>query len=208
MTKNIYLLDGDDVLLKTGERKIRWLKENLSNDDILDKTRTIESLQPYECSRTILVPIIGADAYDKMGFYVYSREGTLEIEPMEGALEGVKELSNTGEIYVVSARRPDHAQNMEEWSKLNDFHRYLTDVASTKDPKYETVPKVEDSKKVGIGVYLGAKMFVDDDGRHMPKNSVTGLDCILFGPIERDVGEHIIVAKNWDDVISHTRKYD
>jgi len=183
----------------------RWLRENLSDEDIKDQARTVESIQPYECSRTVLVPIIGEDSYNEMVRFVYSMNGKLRIKQVDGALDGVRELANMGDVYVVSARNPQQTKNTREWLNLHSFYKHLVDVASTEDPKYADVSKVEDSKKVGIGVHLGARMFVDDDERHMPQNPVDGLDCLLFGPLERNAGKHIIVAKNWSDVVKYAK---
>lgn len=74
-------------------------------------------------------------------------------------------------------------------------------MSSTEDPQYGNVEKLAGSKKVGIAKHLGAKVFVDDDERHMPIEPVEGLDCLLFGPGNRQQImtslPHIIIAPDW-----------
>lgn len=210
--KNLkFLLDADDVLLKTGDEKIRWLRGNLTEDDVVDKSRTLESILPYDCSRTALVPIIGHENYERMTVYVYSADGTTSTKPLDGALDSIKELAEMGRIYVVSARKPEQIQNTRNWLQANGFDPYIERAFSEKEPECIDIPVISGSKKVGIAKHLGAQMLVDDDERHMPKEPVEGVDCLLFGPGDREKiiasSHHVIIAPNWNDVVRYTRKY-
>ena len=209
MVTLISILDADDVLLNTGKAKVVWIRRNLNYADLEDKLRTVESINPWECNRTDITPIIGHENYERMGAFVYSREGTLPIQPIDGALQGVAELSSLGEIYVLSARKPEFTENVKEWLNNNGFYRYIKhdNVSSVSDPRYKDTPAVADSKKVGIAVEVGADMFVDDDRRHMPKEFLEGLQCLLFGETERkDIKPYIRIARNWGDVILCARE--
>ena len=145
------LLDADDILLRTGEKKVEWLRKHLTDEDLVDKTRTIQSIQPYECSLSALVPIIGQEVYTEMTSFVYSLEGTIPILQLEGALCGVQELSKLGDIYVVSARKPEQTKNTAEWCKRNNFFEYFIDIFSTEDPKYSHIEKVAIARMITIG---------------------------------------------------------
>ena len=202
MTKLTFVLDGDDVILRTGEKKVEYLRKHLKDSDLLVEGKTIESIKPEECSRSLLLPIIGKEKYYEMAEFVYSLEGTLPMQPVDGSLEGVRQLAQLGKIYILSARNPQQTQNTGKWCEKNDFAPHIVDVLSVRDLKYTDTILIKGSKKVGIALSLGANMFVDDDPRHMPKNKVEELDCLLFGNVERqNVPEHNIVTPTWKDVV-------
>jgi hypothetical protein len=206
--KNLkFLLDGDDVVLKTGDQKVIWLNDNLKAEDIQDKNKRLADILPEDCSRSVLVPIIGEDNYNRMVENIYSAEGTSRIRPVDGALAGVEELAKMGEVYVVSARRPDQVENTRTWLNANGFNPYIGDrVYAEKDPRFKDVEKEGGSKKVGIALNLGARMFVDDDERHMPNEPVS-VDCLLFGDQDRNVKPHILAVKNWRQVVEYAKIY-
>jgi len=200
-TENIFVIDGDNVILKTGERKLEYLKKHFGSE-------IVKGVSPYACSRALLGPIIGDKAYGELADFIYSAEGTSTIQPVEGAFEGVKKLAKMGEVYVLQARHVEQVKNSIEWFRQNGFDSYLSDVFSVMDPRFADIEEVSGSKKVGIAIHLGAKMFVDDEDRHMPKNPVDGLDCLLFGLVERNIGKHIIIVKTWEDVINYASKFE
>lgn len=202
-----FLLDADDVLLDTGDSKVKWMRANLTDNGLVDKSRTVESIAKHECNRTTLVQIIGEPNYEKMTGYVYSLEGTLSTPTYDGALQGVSELAKLGDIHVISARKPQDVENTKAWLKANGFYQFFGDnsVSSTGDVQYSGIAPVAGSKKVGIALHRGATIFVDDDERHMPSEPV-GVECILFGPGERlNTLGHIQIAKNWGEVIRYVR---
>ena len=132
----------------------------------------------------------------------------MPIPSVDGAVEGVMHLSKKGEVYVVSARKVDQTENTAKWCLKNGIVGYLQDVASTNDQKYAGVEKIAGSKKVRIAMHLGAKLFVDDDPRHMPNEAVDGLHVLLFGEAERrDVPGHITIARTWDDVKAYADRH-
>jgi len=198
--KNIFVIDGDDVILKTGPQRLEYLKKHFGSE-------IVKKVRAYKCNKTLLLPIVGEETYKEMGKHVYSAEGTSVIQPIEGALEGVKELAKIGKVYVLTFRSLEEVKNSIEWFKQNGFDSYLSDVFSVSDPRFASVKEVSGSKKVGIALKLGAKMLVDDDERHMPKNPVEGLNCLLFGPIKRNVGKHIIVTKTWEDITHYANRF-
>jgi len=197
------LLDGDDVILKTGDAKVAYIRKHLRDSDL--KGRTVESIRPEECSRSLLTPIIGPDAYNQMVSYVYSREGTLSILPVHGALRGLAALSSFAELYVATARTVEQAENVAESCRING--NIVKKVYSVVDPEFAEISEVAGSKKVGIALKLEAKLFVDDDTRHMPSEPVEGLQCLLFGEASRkNVPAYIQIARNWDEVVTYAQR--
>lgn len=205
--KEVILLDGDDVILRTGESKVAWLKKNFENKRLPDG-RNLYDLKPEECSRTLLVPTIGEKDYDNMGFYVYSEEGTSKTFPVEGAIEGVRELSKLAELYLVSARREDHIEAMKNWCKKYDIFDLFKEINSVKSLVYSNLAKTKNPQKLEIAKFHNARIFVDDDSRHMPETEVEGLTCVLFGNLERKNNPpHIKIARNWKEVINYCKNY-
>ena len=209
MTKPIFAIDGDDVILATGFMKKRWIEENIRDEQLIDKTRTIASISPYECNLTQLAPIIGRSNYFRMVNDVYGPEWTAATQPVPGALEGIEALAQNGNVEVITARRAWEVQNTVDWLRENGAA--IRSIKYVDDPDFSCVTAVAGSKKVGIAKHLGARMLVDDDERHMPKEPVGGLDCLLFGPGDRTSfiasAPHVIVAPTWTDVVSYSRRY-
>ncbi len=136
--------EGDGVILDIGTRKIQWLRNNLKGN-----SGFLRELKPSQCNRTKLVPLIGQECYDQIDFYVYSREGTLQILPKERALEGVHYLSSIADLFISSAKREDDAENIREWCKRYKIFNCFNGIYSIRDPRYDCVEPIADSKKVG-----------------------------------------------------------
>ena len=50
-----------------------------------------------------------------MGYDVFEREGTLNVEEVPGALNAIKKLSQQAELYVVTARPERRMAYAQEW---------------------------------------------------------------------------------------------
>jgi len=198
MDKLIAVVDADDVILGTGLNKLAYMSQHYPDQ------ASISRIKPYQCSRTALVPIVGLPFYERMNAKVKSSEWTLRASPLEGALNGIQELARMFRIHVLSTRTPEETQYVEEWLRLKGLHDY--EVSSAIDPKYNHIEQLSGSKKVAIASHFGARMFIDDDERHMPEVLVEGLDCLLFGEGDRiDIEPHITIARNWNEVVAHAQ---
>lgn len=195
----ISAVDGDDVILKTRVTKRRYMDEHFPNKDLIRDVRSYD--------RTTLVPIVGLEFYEQMNAFIKSREPTLTTPPLDGALEGVQELSELVQVHVLSARTPEEIKVVREWFEKYGFLPYIADLSSSVDSKYEEVPQVTGKKKVDVALHKGAVLFVDDDERHMPQEPVGGLLCLLFGEGERkNIAPHITIAKDWSEVVAYARQ--
>ena len=102
---------------------------------------------------------------------------------------------------------PEEVEFLRQCLEKNGFLPYIADLSSCEDTKYEDIPKVSGKKKVDVALHLGAAIFVDDDERHMPQESVDSLQCLLFGEGERkNIAPHITIARNWEEVVSYATK--
>ena len=197
----IAVIDADDVVLKTGSTKLDYMRQHFPHQGLIAR------IQPYECSRTALVPIVGLKFYEEMNAFIKSREGTLRTPALEGALRGIQELSELIQVNVLSARTPEETEFAREWLEKYGALPYVARVSSAEDPKYDGVPKISGKKKVDVALHLGAVLLVDDDERHMPEKQFDGLHSLLFGEGERkNTPQHITVARNWVEVVAYAQK--
>ncbi len=195
MIKPVIILDGDDVVLKTGEKKLEWIRKNLQNKKLSDG-RCLFDLKSEECNKTLLSPIIGKENYNLVGAYAYSDDVTKTIEPVEGSVEGIKRLAYFSELILLSARRSVNSIN--ERCGVLGVRKYFKIIDSTFNPLYGEMGKVF-PKKVEIATYYGSCMLVDDDSQHMPNQRVNGLTGILFGDVVRkETPDFIRIVKDWE----------
>ena len=199
MNELISVVDADDLILKTRDSKMAYMDQHYSGKE------SITNIKSYD--RTTLVPIIGLKFYEEMNSHIKSRGPTLATPPLEGALDGIKDLSELIRIHVLSARTPEETQFVREWLEMYGLTPYIIDVSSVEDPQYDNVPEVSGKKKFDVASHLGASLFVDDDERHMPDEQVDGLRSLLFGEGEReDIAPHIIIARTWEDILIYARQ--
>ena len=196
----VAVLDNDDVILRMGDKKLAYMRDYFPNQEV------IRDIRPYECSRTALVPIIGMEFYNRMNAIVKGRESTLSMPPFDGAVEGIKALSDLYELHALSARTPQETDHVKERLGTLGIEKYFKSISSTEDPKYDGIEHVSGVKKVDASLYLGASAFTDDDERHMPNGIIRGLHCYLFGEGERNIGAHIVVVRNWQELVARHRE--
>ena len=97
-------IDFDGTIADTNAAKSVWIKRELGID-----------VPPYLCDRTSCAPIIGESEYNMMCVQVYSRNATLRLPPVPGALEAIAELQNNNELIVVTARINDMLDSARIW---------------------------------------------------------------------------------------------
>jgi hypothetical protein len=199
--RRIFVIDGDDVIINSGEIKLQYLRNHFSDADLKD-AKKVSDITLHNCNKTVLAKLIGLDAYAKVSQFAYSKENTLFAKSITGSLDAIKLLASIGDVYVLSARNPDLLENMKGWLQINNMSGYIKDIFSSKDNRFQNIAPIYDSKKVGIAVHLGADTLVDDDKRHMPLQPVDNLHCILFGPHNlKNIASHITIAEDWQQIV-------
>ena len=63
----IIAIDYDGTIADTNREKVQWIAAQLG-----------KQVPPWMCNRTDCVPLIGLDAYEKMGGVIYEEERTLQ----------------------------------------------------------------------------------------------------------------------------------
>lgn len=181
----IIAIDYDGTIADTNREKVNWIAEKLG-----------KSVSPWVCNRTDCVPLIGLDAYEKMGAYVYERESTLQAGEIPGALAALHMLSEKAALHVVTARPPRRLTYARQWLKkqgvLACFEELHTSAGST---------------KADVCAAIGADILIDDDIRHLQTLSSGELQRILLqeGRNERpDCGPGILFCNSWQAVLACT----
>lgn len=199
-----FVVDGDDVIVQAAPKKLDWIRRHLVDGDLIDETRSIDSIVPSQCNYTILSEIIGHARYMDMVAEVYGAEVTMAMDLVPGAFEGLGYLSRIGLIHVLSARDIVQTENLDQHLVAHNARDLVHEVVSTHAPTYAELTPLHGSKKVAICNHMGASMFVDDDYRHMPSQPVDGLRTLLFGDrAAREYASPIVVAKDWTAVVRH-----
>ncbi len=199
--KPLIVIDFDDVIAKTGEKKLEWIRKNLQNKKLSDG-RCLFDLKSEECSRTLLVPIIGEESYKSLCDYALSEENTMNSEPLAGVVESIEKLSEKFDLVILSARGKDYIEFAKKWCKKNNIFDNLKDIKSSRGSDSKTAES--SNTKTEIVKSLKALIFIDDDSRHMPAEPVEGLNCILFGDLKREkIPSHIKTARNWKNIVDY-----
>ncbi len=180
-----YGLDFNGVLADTNRAKSDWIRRNLNIE-----------VEPWKTDKTLCVPIIGAEAYEGMSDYVFSRNSTLLMQEVPGALSGVACLSRHADLYLVTMRSGKRMDYAKEWLEQMDILGHFTGFGDIRRPDGTTKTKVELAREFGLDV------MIDDDERHLV-SGVAKEKLILFkngASSDYTVPNGVDLATNWEDV--------
>jgi 5'(3')-deoxyribonucleotidase len=180
----IIAIDYDGTIGDTNQEKVKWIKAELDKD-----------VSPWDCNRTDCVPIIGPEAYERLGNYVYERESTLRANEVPGAREALRTLAKTCVLQVVTARLPKRVPHAREWLQRNGVLSCIKALHSSSG-----------SSKAAVCAAINADILIDDDIRHLRNTEVAGLDRILLqhGREEApECGPGITFCRSWREVLEH-----
>ncbi|MCK5802263.1 MAG: hypothetical protein KAI66_05495 [Lentisphaeria bacterium] len=181
----IIAIDYDGTIGDTNREKIKWIEENLG-----------KVVSPWNCSRTDCVPIIGLEAYESMGDYVYERESTLVANEVPGALDALRKLSGKAQLHLVTARLERRVPHAREWLERKGVL-----------PCFEGIHTSAGTSKSAICSAIGADILIDDDVRHLREIDVEGLFRILLqdGRDDKpDCGSGVTFCRSWSQVLEHS----
>ena len=182
MDKPLLAFDYDGVIANTNQIKSEWIPEHLGRE-----------VPPWQCARTRCVPIIGLAAYERMSKEVYGREASLRARPIPGAIEGIRALSRTHRLVIVTARDEGRIQWTREWLRGAGIARCFADIRSSAG-----------ASKPDIVAELGALSLVDDDARHLRGAPEVRFARLLFaqGTDPNEVEPGITVVPDWPALVS------
>lgn len=154
----VIAIDYDGTIADTNAEKAHWIAEHIG-----------EAVFPWQCNRSDCVPIIGLDAYERMGNYVYECESSLQAAPVFDALGAVHTLAQWAELHIVTARPESRVGSAREWLKNNGVFSCFSAIHSSSGT----------SKSV-VCSEIGANVLIDDDIRHLKTVKSDGLLRILI----------------------------
>jgi hypothetical protein len=140
------------------------------------------------------VPIIGDEAYQRLGDWVYERKSTLQARAVPGALDALRLLAEHAELVVVTARPPRRIAFAREWLERKGVLHLIREIRTS-----------QGTSKAQVCVAIGADVLVDDDVRHLKKANVEGLLRILMQhgleQVERIPG--VTFCPSWQHVLDY-----
>ncbi len=182
-------IDYDGTIADTGAIKAAWIKEHLGLD-----------VPPWKTDRTLCVPLIGEENYERMGRAAYAPAASLRAAEVDGAAAALRALAARYQLYVVTARSAQGIAPARQWLEQHGLAAYITGYLSSaaRNPDGSRVSKGHLCRDHGIGV------LIDDDERHLRDIDLPGLRRILlkdgcdqpWAP-----AEGIALATSWSQVL-------
>ncbi|MBT3379992.1 MAG: hypothetical protein HN742_12205 [Lentisphaerae bacterium] len=179
----VIAIDYDGTIADTSHEKVKWIEANLG-----------VSVSPWECSRTECVPIIGLEAYERMGNAVYEQASTLQADEISGALGTLRLLSKRAALHVVTARTEERIPYAREWLANQGALDCFAGIHSSSG-----------SSKAVVCSAIGADVLIDDDIRHLCRIDIGGLTRILLQhgrEAEPGCGVGITFCSSWQQVFA------
>jgi len=176
-------VDFDGVIANTGNAKKLWIKNNLNLD-----------ISSADCGRSMLCSAIGAEQYEIMQRSMRI-DDTLLADPLPGAIDSLKQLSEMFDVIVVTSRGTEKIGWAKIWLKNNGVG-YLCS---------ETLSAQNRSKLSLLGE--DAICLVDDDYRHLSPLLYSQVRRMWFGHLmpthkEELCGPRIEVVSDWPSVMA------
>jgi hypothetical protein len=182
-----YGIDFDGTLANTNQFKSIWIKQNLGI-----------TIPPELTDKTNCIPLIGEENYRRMIEIVFERGPTLEAPEIPGALNGLRQLADRGELYLVTMRGTKRLAYANEWLTQKGAMRYFSGIGMIERPDGTKKTKEKLCQELSLDV------LIDDDLRHLIQINLPNFKKIWFrnqvsGELATSPG--IYVARSWQDVV-------
>ncbi|RKX34211.1 MAG: hypothetical protein DRP71_07830 [Verrucomicrobia bacterium] len=178
----IIAIDFDGTIGDANRLKVRWIDEHLGL-----------AVSSWQCSYTECLPLVGREAYDRMGRCVYDRTGTLEANQVPGALDALRALSRIARLHIVTARSEASIPSAREWLTREGVISCIEEIHSSAG-----------SSKATICTAIGASILIDDDVRHLLDFEINGFSPILLQDGREDspdYGPDVVFCRSWPDIL-------
>ena len=181
-------LDYDGTIADTGLAKADWIREHLGIE-----------VPPWRTDRTMCVPIIGAENYERLSRVVYAPEASMRADEVPGASLAIRALSKEYRLFIVTARDAQQMTWAREWLANRGLDACMAGFLSSAQRAADgsRLSKAQLCRDNRIDV------LIDDDERHLRDSSLAGLRRILLKngcdqPL--DLADGIELASSWDQV--------
>lgn len=182
-------IDYDGTIANTSEVKADWIRAHVEME-----------IPPWKTDRTSCVPIIGLENYERMGQFIYEREGSLKARDVPGSLDAIKELAGNFKIFIVTARKPHQIRWCKEWLRERGLDSLIHAYFSTAGDS----PDGGEPSKLQLCRDHGVDVLIDDDERHLEGSEVPNVRRILLksGCTEViRVPEGVELARSWPEAL-------
>jgi 5'(3')-deoxyribonucleotidase len=153
---------------------------------------------PWKTDRTLCVPIIGLQNYERMSRVVYAPEASMQAQPVPGVGDALRNLAPHYRLYIVTARSQAQMAWSKKWLRQQDLLSLFSGFLSSGErlPDGSKVSKAVLCKQNDIGI------LVDDDQRHLMGEALRDFRRILLkhGATEATAPSGIILTTSWSEV--------
>jgi 5'(3')-deoxyribonucleotidase len=192
MKQKSIAIDVDDVLADHAEAFIVFTNQNYGTNIILEDYS--------DDWRNIWTDVDDDEVYRRAMEFL-TIESVYNFEPKEGALEVLKGLSKTSELFIVTAR-PSHLTEVTiKW-----VEKYFSGIFKG----VHMVPIWEPNNtvtKADICNQIGAKHLIDDNVEHCNIAHDGGMQSIVFGNYiwnrSLDINDGVVKCSNWQDIAEY-----
>jgi|JI10StandDraft_1071094.scaffolds.fasta_scaffold855291_2 5'(3')-deoxyribonucleotidase len=200
MAKTVIAVDVDEVLAHHNVELVKYHNETYGSDLTLEHYVTDHWSEIWNTDRK----------ETERRAVAYHDSGAFErLQPIKGAYEALKSLSEDFDLHIVTARRKSIVDTTHEWVEMHypGIFKSVRFVHLWDDANPPT--------KAEICQELGASLLIDDSITHCELAARGGLDSVLFGDypwnraLPASFPKDILRAHNWDDVVGYIReKYE
>lgn len=182
-------IDYDGTIANTSEVKAQWIRAHVGME-----------IPPWKTDRTSCVPIIGLENYERMGQFIYEREGSLRARDVPGSLNGIRKLAKKSKIFIVTARKSHQIRWSREWLRERGLHSLIHAYFSSAGDS----PDGGEPSKLRVCHDHNIDILIDDDERHLEGSEVPNVRRILLksGCTEMiRVPQGVALARSWPEVL-------
>lgn len=174
-------IDFDGVLADTNAVKSQYVERRLG-----------KLVSPSELNRTAALSRLTLNEYDDISRLASDPAHTAQTLPVEGSMEGVRQLRQQFELQILTRRQQEHLKAAEDWLNAHAETVNLPVIGINKTTKQDWCRK------------SGAFALVDDDLSHVTGFKPDETIGILFAPQRHSswITWGVRVARTWDELVS------
>jgi 5'(3')-deoxyribonucleotidase len=181
-------VDYDGTIADANRMKAKWVLENLNF-----------KVPSWKCSRALLAPLIGFENYEELSRVVYGKEWSLNAPPVEGAIEGLRELRRLGKVYIVTVRSESGIRWAMEWMKSQKIINLVEGFISASERSKDEICRNH-----------SLNVLVDDDIRHLTNMKGDFLKILIKAGGPRkwpDCPEDVQYVSSWEELLSKVKLF-
>lgn len=125
MTMKKIAFNFDGVIADTGKEKIKWFNKKGINVNVTDKNSLY-----IELSKKLSMGHIN-EIYKEMSENIFIPEVLEKTEPIKGAIEAIKKLSQSFTIYIITSRPAEMIKDVNRWLINYDLRKKITGIFSS-----------------------------------------------------------------------------